>query len=63
MIEVGLLTPPVGLNLYVLQGVTGEPMRDVIVGSAPFIILQFAMVAALYYWPAIAMYLPRLVMG
>lgn len=63
MIEVGLLTPPVGLNLYVLQGVTGEPMRDVIVGSAPFIILQFAMVATLYYWPGIAMYLPRLVMG
>lgn len=63
MIEVGLLTPPVGLNLYVLQGVTGEPMRDVIVGSAPFIVLQFAMVAALYYWPDIAMYLPRLVMG
>ena len=46
-----------------LQGVTGEPMRDVIVGSAPFIVLQFAMVAALYYWPDIAMYLPRLVMG
>src|SRR5262245_22326834 len=63
MIEVGLLTPPVGLNLYVLQGVTGEPMRDVIVGSAPFIVLQFAMVVALYYWPSIAMYLPRLVMG
>jgi C4-dicarboxylate transporter DctM subunit len=63
LIEVGLLTPPVGLNLYVLQGVTGEPMRDVIVGSAPFIVLQFAMIAALYYWPSIAMYLPRLVMG
>jgi tripartite ATP-independent transporter DctM subunit len=63
MIEVGLLTPPVGLNLYVLQGVTGEPMRDVIVGSAPFIVLQFAMVAALYWWVSIAMYLPRLVMG
>ena len=63
MIEIGLLTPPVGLNLYVLQGVTGEPMRDVITGSAPFIVLQFAMIAALYWWPAIALYLPRLVMG
>jgi tripartite ATP-independent transporter DctM subunit len=63
LIEVGLLTPPVGLNLYVLQGVTGEQMRDVIVGAAPFIALQFAMVAALYCWPDIAMYLPRLVMG
>jgi len=63
LIEVGLLTPPVGLNLYVLQGVTGEPMRDVIVGSAPFIVLQFAMVAALFWWPDIALYFPRLVMG
>jgi C4-dicarboxylate transporter, DctM subunit len=63
LIEVGLLTPPVGLNLYVLQGVTGEPMRDVIVGSAPFIVLQFVMVAALFWWPDIALYFPRLMMG
>lgn len=63
LIEVGLLTPPVGLNLYVLQGVTGEPMRDVIVGAAPFIVLQFAMIAALFWWPSIVLYLPNLVMG
>jgi C4-dicarboxylate transporter, DctM subunit len=63
LIEIGLLTPPVGLNLYVLQGVTGEAMRDVIVGAAPFILLQFGMVIALYLWPQIAMYLPNLVMG
>lgn len=63
MIEVGLLTPPVGLNLYVLQGVTGEPMSDVIKGSTPFILLQFAMIGALYWWPSIALYLPRVVMG
>lgn len=63
LIEVGLLTPPVGLNLYVLQGVTGEPMRDVIAGSWPFIVVQFAMIAALYQWPQIALYLPRILMG
>ena len=63
LVEVGLLTPPVGLNLYVLQGVTGEPMRDVIQGALPFIVLQFAMIAVLYWWPALALYLPRLVMG
>lgn len=62
LIEIGLLTPPVGLNLYVLQGVTGEPMRDVITGSAPFIVLQFALVVMLYWWPDIALYLPRLIM-
>ncbi len=63
LIEVGLLTPPVGLNLFVLQGVTKEPLRDVIVGTLPFLLLQFLMIAALYYWPDIALFLPRAVMG
>ncbi|HEX5078172.1 MAG TPA: TRAP transporter large permease subunit [Geminicoccaceae bacterium] len=63
LIEVGLLTPPVGLNLYVLQGVTNEPMRDVIVGSLPFILLQCAMIAALYWWPALALHLPSAMSG
>ncbi len=63
LIEIGLLTPPVGLNLYVLQGVTGEPLRDVMVGATPFIFLQLIMLAALYAWPNIALYVPRLVMG
>lgn len=63
LIEVGLLTPPVGLNLFVLQGVTKEPIHDVIIGTMPFLIIQFLMIAALYYWPEIALFLPRLVMG
>jgi tripartite ATP-independent transporter DctM subunit len=63
LIEVGLLTPPVGLNLFVLQGVTKEPIRDVISGSMPFLGLQFLMIAALYYWPEIALFLPHVVMG
>jgi len=63
LIEVGLLTPPVGLNLFVLQGVTKEPLRDVIAGTLPFLLLQFLMIAALYYWPDIALFLPRAVMG
>ncbi len=63
LIEVGLLTPPVGLNLFVLQGVTKEPIRDVIVGAMPFLLIQFVMIAMLYYWPDIAMFLPRAVMG
>jgi C4-dicarboxylate transporter DctM subunit len=63
LIEVGLLTPPVGLNLYVLQGVTGESIRDVIRGSLPFILLQLVIVALLYGFPALALHLPRLIMG
>jgi C4-dicarboxylate transporter, DctM subunit len=63
LIEMGLLTPPVGLNLYVLQGVTGESMHDVITGAWPFIVVQFAMIGALYQWPQIALYLPRILMA
>ncbi len=63
LIELGLLTPPVGLNLFVLQGVTKEPIRDVIVGTMPFICFQLLAIAALYFWPDIAMFLPRAVMG
>jgi len=63
MIEVGLLSPPVGLNLFVLQGVTKEPIRQVIVGTLPFLVLQLLMVAILYLWPDIALYLPGAVMG
>jgi C4-dicarboxylate transporter DctM subunit len=63
LIEVGLLTPPVGLNLYVLQGVTGESIQDVIIGSTPFIAFQLLMIAMLYVWPSIALLLPKLVMG
>ena len=63
LIEIGLLTPPVGLNLFVLQGVTKERMSDVILGSMPFVALQLAIIALLYWLPGLALRLPRLVMG
>jgi TRAP-type C4-dicarboxylate transport system permease large subunit len=58
MIEVSLITPPVGVNLYVLQGATGEPLRDIIVGSAPFVVIQLLMVPLLFLLPWLALYLP-----
>jgi len=63
LIEVGLLSPPVGLNLFVLRGVTKEPLHAVIVGTMPFLVIQLLMVAMLYFWPDIALFLPRAVMG
>lgn len=35
--EMGLITPPVGLNVYVIQGITGEPMGTIFRGVIPFI--------------------------
>ncbi len=60
IIEIGLLTPPVGLNLYVLQGATNEPIRDVIIGSLPFLGIQALMVLLLFLFPQLALYLPGL---
>jgi C4-dicarboxylate transporter DctM subunit len=37
--ELALVTPPVGLNLYIIQGITGEKMETVVRGVFPFIIL------------------------
>ena len=57
-IEVGLLTPPFGLNLYVMQGATGEPFGTIVRGSVPFAGLQILVLIAIYLFPAIAMVLP-----
>jgi len=62
LIEIGLLTPPVGLNLFVLQGVTKERMTDVIRGALPFVALQLAVIVLLYWLPGLALRIPRLVM-
>ncbi|MGB7286317.1 MAG: TRAP transporter large permease [Salaquimonas sp.] len=59
LIEMALITPPVGLNLYVVQAArrTGS-MSDVMLGALPFVAAMFVMVAALIAFPDIALYLP-----
>ncbi|MDF1791776.1 MAG: TRAP transporter large permease [Thalassobaculaceae bacterium] len=61
MLETALITPPIGVNLYVVQGVrrTG-PMSDVMIGVIPFLIAMFAMVALLVGFPDLALWLPSL---
>jgi C4-dicarboxylate transporter, DctM subunit len=63
LIETALITPPVGLNLYVVQGVRARgQIADVIVGSAPFVVTLFAMIALLSFFPGLALWIPRGVM-
>ncbi|HEY5636019.1 MAG TPA: TRAP transporter large permease [Burkholderiales bacterium] len=62
--EVGLITPPVGLNLYVLKGVAPEvPLTTVLKGSLPFVLLMFVAMALLSFFPEIALWLPNRMMG
>ena len=58
MVECALITPPVGLNLYVIQSVTRSTLLDVSRGTLPFLGLMLLMVAALYLWPDLALYIP-----
>ena len=61
LLETALITPPIGINLYVVQGVRGSgEMLDVMKGAAPFVITMFAMVALLLAFPQIALWLPSL---
>ena len=60
MMEIGLITPPIGMNLYVVQGVRNQgSIMDVIYGTIPFVLLMLAFVGLLIAWPQIALWLPQ----
>lgn len=63
LMEAALITPPIGVNLYVVQGVrtNGGPFNDVAYGALPFVLMMLVLIALLMIFPAIALYLPTLV--
>ncbi len=64
LIEVGLLTPPVGLNLFVIKGLRPEyTWKDVVLGSFPFVLIHCGILALLTVWPGLAVWLPNLIYG
>lgn len=64
LVETALITPPVGMNLFVVQSLRkGGSMNAVIIGSQPFVLALFAMVALLAFFPDLAMWLPRVFAG
>jgi tripartite ATP-independent transporter DctM subunit len=63
--EASLITPPVGINLYVVQGIRTDkgPMKDIAIGSLPFLIMMVVMCGILIYYPDLALYLPNKIYG
>ncbi len=60
LIELGLITPPVGFNLFVIHGISGgRPMGEVIRGSFPYMVMMLLMITILYFFPQIAIWLPQ----
>lgn len=58
MVECALITPPVGLNLYVIQSVARTTLGEVSKGVLPFLIIMLLSVVALYIFPDMALYIP-----
>lgn len=61
LLEAALITPPIGMNLYVVQGVRKSgPLSDVIFGSLPFVAVMFLMILILMIFPDLALWLPSI---
>ncbi len=61
LLETALITPPVGVNLYIVHGIRDRgTMNDVIVGASPFVVTLFVMIVLLVMFPSIALFLPEI---
>ena len=61
LMEAALITPPVGLNLYVVQAVRrGGAFADLCIGALPFVAMMLVMIAILIAFPQLALWLPAL---
>ena len=62
--EIGLITPPVGLNLYVINGIAPDiSLRKILAGSLPFVLSMVVAIIVLSAFPGIVTWLPDIVMG
>ena len=61
--EIGMITPPVGLNLFVTSGVAGMPMMSVVRAALPFLAVLFVFLILVTYVPWISTFLPNIFMG
>jgi tripartite ATP-independent transporter DctM subunit len=58
VVEMSQITPPVGFNLFVIQGLTGKDILTITKATLPFFLLMLVAVALLHLFPSIALYLP-----
>jgi tripartite ATP-independent transporter DctM subunit len=59
-IEVSLITPPVGMNLFILKGIAPDAnMNDIIMGALPYVVILTLGIVVLTVWPDLAVWLPN----
>lgn len=58
--EIGLITPPVGLNLYIVQTIAPDiPLTKILIGSVPFVVILILAIVLLCFYPDLALWLPN----
>jgi C4-dicarboxylate transporter DctM subunit len=61
VVEFGLISPPVGMNLFVIQGVLPDiPLKQIWIGTVPFLLADIVRISLLIMFPAMALFLPQL---
>jgi len=59
-LELAMITPPVGMNLFVIKGITDAPLSEVVRGSAPYVMLMLLGMAIIALFPPLAIWLPQM---
>jgi tripartite ATP-independent transporter DctM subunit len=60
LVELGMLSPPVGLNLLIIQQIRGKDQNDTLIGAIPFFIAMLVAIVILLIWPSLALWLPSI---
>lgn len=60
LMEMGMILPPVGMNVFIIQGMTGVPMGTIYKGTVPFLLADFIQILLLLIFPEIVTFLPNL---
>jgi tripartite ATP-independent transporter DctM subunit len=58
-VELGQISPPIGINLFVIQSIWDGKLSEVVLGTIPFHIAMFAVLALVILWPDLALWLPH----
>ena len=57
-VELGQISPPIGINLFVIQSIWDGKLSDVVMGTLPFHLIMFVVLALVIFWPDLALWLP-----
>jgi C4-dicarboxylate transporter DctM subunit len=61
--EIGLVHPPVGLNLFVMAGITNMGLGEVVKAALPWLVVLLAFLVIITYVPSISTLMPNMVLG